>query len=139
VVAYSKKVDSHARVTIDGTDVSNSFSQIQRDSVNALVPAGGFSVSGVAEQLLGERTQGFSGTAFHTEELSAICEPIHRNRTIVEMTYQPNGLVDATREIYVGNVYISEWSPQSSFGDVATMNFQATAADETGINATDFT
>jgi len=139
VVAYSKKMGSHAKVTIDGTDVSNGFSSIQRDSVNATVPAGGFSVGGVAEQLLGERTQGFSGTAFVTEELSAICEPIHRNREIVEMTFQPDGLIDATREIYIGNVYISEWSPNSTFGDVSTMNFQAVAADATGINATDFT
>ena len=138
-MAYTKKMGSHAKVTIDGTDVSNSFSAIRRTSVHANVPAGGFSVLGIAEQLPGETTQGFTGTAFLTEELNAIVDPIHKNRTIVEMTYQPNGLVDSTREVYVGNVYILRWEPGEEFGAVATMDFEATAADENGIQATDFT
>jgi len=65
--------------------------------------------------------------------------PIHTNREIVEITYQPNGLVDATREVYHGNCYINTWSPGSTFGDVATMDFAASAADVTGIVANDFT
>jgi len=138
-VAYTKKIDSQAKITIDGTDVSNSFSQFQLNSENAVIEAGGFSSTGVAEQLAGARTQGFTGTAFVTEELGAIVYPIHINREIVEITYQPNGLVDSTREVYHGNCYINTWSPQSSFGDVATMDFAASAADSTGIVANDFT
>ena len=138
-MAYTKKIDSQAKITIDGTDVSNSFSQFQLNSENAVIEAGGFSSTGVAEQLAGARTQGFTGTAFVTEELSALVYPLHINRTIVAISYQPNGLADATREIYHGNCYINTWSPASSFGDVATMDFAASAADSTGIVATDFT
>ena len=138
-MAYTKKIDSQAKVTIDGTDVSNSFSQFQLNSENTVVEAGGFNTSGIAEQLAGARTQGFTGTAFHTEELAALVYPIHTNREIVEITYQPNGLIDATREVYHGNCYINTWSPGSTFGDVATMDFAASAADVTGIVANDFT
>lgn len=138
-MAYTKKIGSFAKVTIDGTDVSNSFREFRLTSENALVEAGGFSASGVAEQLPGQRTQGFTGTAFHTEELSAIVYPIHINREVVVISYQPDGLVDATREIYTGNCYINTWEPGDTFGDVSTMNFSASAADATGIVATDFT
>ena len=138
-MAYTKKIGSFAKVTIDGTDVSNSFREFRLSSENQLVEAGGFSATGVAEQLPGQRVQGFTGTAFHTEELSALVYPIHTNREIVVISYQPDGLVDATREIYTGNCYITTWEPGDTFGDVSTMNFSASAADSTGITATDFT
>lgn len=138
-MAYTKRMGSHAKVTIDGTDVSNSFSEFRFNSSHAQVAAGGFSASGVAEQLPGETTQTFTGTAFVTEELSAIVYPLHANRTVCVITFQPYGLVDATREIYIGNCYILRWEPGDTFGGVSTMQFEATAADSTGIVATDFT
>lgn len=138
-MAYTKRMGSHAKVTIDGTDVSNSFSEFTFSSEHANVPAGGFSVSGVAEQLPGETTQRFTGTAWHTEELSAIVYPLHANRTVCTISYQPYGLVDATREIYSGECYILRWEPGDTFGDVASMQFEAVAADEAGITASDFT
>lgn len=138
-MAYTKKVGSYAKVTIDGTDVSNSFSEFRLSSENESLPAGGFSATGIAEQLPGQRTQGFTGTAFHTEQLSLLVWPIHNNRTSVRISYQPDGLVDPTREIYAGNCFINVWEPGDTFGDVSTMNFSATAADATGIVPTDFT
>lgn len=138
-MAYTKRMGSHGKVTIDGTDVSNSFSEFRFNSSHAQVPAGGFSVSGVAEQLAGETTQSFTGTAFVTEELSAIVYPLHKNRTVCVIAFQPYGLVDSTREIYTGNCLILRWEPGDTFGGVSTMQFEAVAADATGINATDFT
>ena len=67
-------------------------------------------------------------TAFYTEELAAIVEPLHRNRTQCVITWQPNGLVDATREIYSGTCTINTFGPANTVGDVATMPFEATPA-----------
>jgi hypothetical protein len=57
------------------------------------------------------RNQQFTGTAWYTEELGAIVEPLYKNRTPCVITWQPNGLVDATREIYSGTWTITEFSP----------------------------
>jgi len=138
-VAYTRKFGSSAKVTMDGTDVSNAFSRLQRTSTDAVVPAGGFNTTGVAEQLQGERTQGFEGTAWYTEEIGAIVEPAYANRTPVAMTFQPDGLLDATREIYSGNVLITEFSPESAFGDVMSFAFNAVAADSAGITVGNWT
>lgn len=138
-MAYTRKMGSHAKVTINGTDVSNSFSSFRRTSSNALEPAGGFNTTGVAETLPGERTQGFEGEAWHTEELAAIVSPIHDAGSVCVITYQPNGLVDATREIYSGNCYIAEFSPGEEFGSVASFPFSAIAADSAGITVGNWT
>ena len=81
----------------------------------------------------------FSGEAFHAEELSAIIEPIHRARSVVVITWQPNGLIDATREIYSGNCTINQFGPANTRGSVSTMPFAAKPADETGITVGNFT
>jgi hypothetical protein len=138
-VAYTKKIGSFAKVTIDGTDVSNSFRPFGRPSEDDQVDVSGFSTTGVDEFLPGGRNQRFEGEAFYTEELATIAEPLYKNRTTCVISWQPDGLVDATREIYTGNCYINTWEPGDTFGDVSTMNFSASAADSTGITATDFT
>lgn len=138
-MAYTRKFGSSDKVTIDGTDVSNSFSTFGRTSSDAVVEAGGFNTTGVAEQMQGQRTQGFAGTAWYTEELAAIVEPIHAARSTCTITWQPNGLVDPTREIYSGLCRIPEFSPSSTFGDVMSFPFSAVAADSTGITVGNWT
>ena len=51
----------------------------------------------------------------------------------------PNGLVDATREIYSGNCKIPTFSPTSEFGAVQTFPFNAVTADSTGITVDNWT
>lgn len=138
-MTYTRKFGSSAKVTIDGTDVSNAFSELRRTSTDAVVDAGGFNTTGVAEQLQGQRTQGFEGTAWYTEEIASIVETAYAARTTVAMTFQPDGLLDATREIYSGNVRITEFSPVSTFGDVMSFTFNAVAADSSGITVSDWT
>jgi hypothetical protein len=138
-MAYTKKIARHDRVVIDGTDVSNSFSEFGFSSEHSQEDVSGFSVTGIDEFLPGATTQGFSGTAFYTEELAALIYPIHANREIVQIVWQPDGLVDATRENYVGNCTINTFGPANTRGSVSTMPFAATPADEDGITATDFT
>lgn len=138
-MTYTKLIARHDKITIDGTDVSNSFSEISRVSTDSQVDVSGFSVTGVDENLPGSRAQSFTGTAFYTEELAALCEPLYANRTVFEMTWQPDGLVDSTREVYVGNVVITEFSPSNTRGSASTFPFTATAADANGITVNDWT
>lgn len=138
-MAYTKKIARHDKIAIDGTDVSNAFRQFGFTGENATVDVSGFSVTGNDEELAGATTTGFTGEFFYTEEIAAIIYPLFQNRTIAEMSWQPDGLVDATREIYIGNVQINQFSPTNTRGDVMVSPFAASAADEDGITVTDFT
>ena len=138
-MAYTKKIARHDKITIDGTDVSNSFREFGLTSEDSTEDVSGFSVTGVDETLPGGRAQGFTGEAFYTEELIAIIAPIHLNREVVPITWQPDGLVDATREIWSGNCTINSLNPTDTRGSASTMPFAASAADEDGITPTDFT
>jgi hypothetical protein len=74
-MAYTKKIARHDKITIDGTDVSNSFKTMGRPSVDATEDVSGFSTTGNDETLPGSRAQSFTGEAFYTEELALILEP----------------------------------------------------------------
>ncbi len=138
-MAYTKLISRHDKVTIDGVDVSNAFREFGYSSEHSEEDVSGFSVSGNDEVLPGSTAQSFTGEAFYTEELAAIIEPIHRAREIVEITWQPNGLVDATREVYVGNCTINQFVPANTRGSVSTMPFTAKPSDVTGITTSNWT
>lgn len=138
-MAYTKLIARHDKISIDGTDVSNSFRQFGYSSEHSEEDVSGFSVSGNDEVLPGATAQGFSGEAYYTEELASLVEPLHRNRTVCTIAWQPNGLVDATREIYQGECTINTFGPANTRGSVSTMPFAARAADETGITVGNWT
>jgi hypothetical protein len=138
-VAYTKLIARHDKILIDDVDVSNSFSEFGYTSEHSEEDVSGFSSTGVDETLPGSTAQSFSGTAFYTEELAAIIEPLHRNRTTCTISWQPNGLVDATREIYYGECTINQFGPANTRGSVSTMPFAARPADSNGIRVTDWT
>jgi len=138
-MAYTKQIARHDKITIDGVDVSNSFRQFGFSSEHSEEDVSGFSVSGVDESLPGSTAQSFTGEAFYTEELAALIYPLHAERTITEISWQPDGLNDASREVYVGNCIIYQFGPANTRGSVSTMPFTARAADENGIAASDFT
>jgi len=138
-MAYTKQIARSDRITIDGTDVSNAFRQFGFSSEHTEEDVSGFSASGADENLPGRTAQSFTGEAFYTEELAALVYPIHANREVVEITWQPDGLNDSTREVYVGNCIIYQFGPANTRGSVSVMPFTARAADEDGITATDFT
>jgi len=138
-VAYTKLKAASDKITIEGTDVSNSFRNFRFNSEHAVLDATGFSSTGNQETVPGATTQSFEGEAFYTEELGAIVQPAHAARTVVTITWQPNGLVDSSREIYSGECYILTYSPESTVGDVYTFPFVATAADANGIAVNNWT
>ena len=124
-MAYTKKVSRHDKITIDGTDVSNSFREFGFTSENTTEDVTGFSAAGTQELLPGITNQQFVGEAFYTEELGAIIQPLHANRTVCTIAWQPDGLVDATREIYSGEVLINTFGPTNTVGGVSVMPFAA--------------
>ena len=138
-MAYTKKVSKSDKILIDGTDVSNSFRTFGYSSEHSEVDVSGFSATGTDETLPGNTTQTFQGEAFYTEELAAIVEPLHRNKTNCVISWQPDGLVDATREIYSGSCYIFTFGPSNTVGDIAVMPFSAKAATSAGITVSDWT
>lgn len=138
-MAYTKKIARHDKITIDDVDVSNSFSEFGYTSEHSEEDVSGFSASGVDETLPGSTAQSFTGTAFYTEELAAIIEPLHRARTVCTIEWQPDGLVDATRERYYGECTINQFGPSNTRGSVSTMPFAARPADADGIRVRDWT
>jgi hypothetical protein len=138
-VAYTKKISRHDKITIDGTDVSNSFREFGLSSTNTTEDVTGFSATGNRETLPGVTEQQFVGEAFYTEELGLIVQPLHAAKTTCVITWQPDGLVDATREIYSGNCVINTFGPTNTVGGVSVMPFTADPADATGITVGNWT
>lgn len=138
-MAYTKQISRHDKITFDGTSVENSFRTFGYSSEHAQEDVTGFSATGTTETLPGATTQSFQGEAFYTEELAAIVEPLHRARTPVVITWQPNGLVDATREIYSGTCIINTFGPANTVGGVSVMPFAATPSLAAGITVGNWT
>lgn len=138
-MAYTKKIAKYDKITIDGTDVSNSFRTFSYTSEHSEEDVSGFSSTGTDETLPGSTAQAFTGEAFYTEELAAIVEPLHRNRTACVIAYQPDGLSDSTREIFTGTCIINTFGPSNTRGSVMTMPFLAKPSTSTGITVADWT
>lgn len=133
MATFDKVIARHDRIEFDGSDVSNSFRTFGLSSVDSEEDVSGFSVTGNDEVLPGSRAQGFSGEAFYSESFAALVVPLHLNRTVVEILWQPNGLVDSSAKVYYGNCTINEWSPSDTRGSASTTPFTAKTADATGI------
>jgi hypothetical protein len=134
-VAFTKKVAKHDRIEIDGVDYSNAFRQFGFSSEHSTEDVSGFSVSGVDETLPGNTAQGFTGEMFYTEESAPAIWDLHRNKTICEIVFQPDGLVNPAATTYYANCTINQFGPADTRGSVSTMPFSATTADENGIQS----
>lgn len=134
-MAFTKKVAKHDRIEIDGTDYSNAFRQFGFSSEHSVEDVSGFSVSGNDETLPGSTAQGFTGEMFYTEESAPAIWALHQGRDIVEVLFQPNGLVDATATTYYADCTINQFGPADTRGQVSVMPFSATPATEDGIQS----
>jgi len=134
-VAYTKKLALHDKITIDGVDMSNAFRSFGQPNEKAQVDVSGFSVSGANETLAGAKTQSFEGEAFYTKESYALLKPLFDNGTVFEVEWQPDGLVDATREVYFGDCMMFTFGPSVTRGDVEVFPCTFMAATENGIQS----
>jgi hypothetical protein len=129
----AKRIALHDRIVIDGTDVSNLFSQFGLSSTDSDVDVSGFSATGVDETLSGTRAQGFSGQAFFTDDLADLLWPIHNDRSIVEVWWQPNGLLDSGEDCYYANCQIRTFNPSNTRGSASTTPVEFKSVDSTGV------
>jgi len=134
-MAFTKDIARHDRVWHDGEDVSNAYREFGFTSEHSEEDVSGFSVSGIDEFLPGSTTQGFAGEAFYTPEFYAILWPLHLGRDVFEAQWQPDGLIDPTREVFYGNVTANTFNPNATRGSVRVMQTTFRPADENGIQS----
>src|SRR5689334_17820517 len=114
--------------------MSNAFRGVTLELTDAEQDASGFSVSGADETLQGNRASALTGDIFYTPESHAILYPLYRDRTTFEIEWQPDGLIDPTREVWHGNVKMFGYPPGAARGDVRVMSgVTFRAADSAGI------
>jgi hypothetical protein len=129
-----KELALHDRIDVDGSDVSNLVRSVETESENEEVDVSGFSVSGNRETLPGERVQAITFEMFAGEELHALLWPIHRDRDVVPIEWQPHGLIEATRETLVGNAVLLTYPPGAERGTPRTVSVRFTPGDENGFD-----
>jgi hypothetical protein len=132
-VTYTKKTALHDRITADGVDVSNAFDTFGFTSDDQDVDVSGFSLSGVDETLSGTRAEGFTGEMFITKETEALFFPLHQNRTIFQVSWQPDGLIDNTRTTYHANCQLRTFDPSATRGQPYKTTATFRVADANGI------
>ncbi len=129
----AKIVALHDYIEIDGQDVSNLFSQFSLDSTDSDVDVSGFSESGTDETLSGTRSEGFTGQAFYGEELAALLWPLHEDREVFRVLWQPNGLVDSSAIPYYAECQLRNFNPSNTRGSASTMPINFKVADPVGV------
>ncbi len=132
-MAFTKDIALHHKIEADGEDVSNAFRSFGQPSSKNVVDASGFSLTGATEQLVGANTQTFEGDMFNTPESFALFKPLFDAGTVFLMTWQPEGLVDSSREVYYGMVQMTQWGATVNRGDVEAFPVSFITADENGI------
>ncbi len=134
-MTFTKSIALHDKITIDHEDMSNAFRSFGQPNTKTQEDVSGFSVSGRNETLPGAITQSFEGECFYTPESYAILKPLFDNSTVFEIIWQPDGLIDPTREVYFGNVTMYEFGPSVTRGSVEVFPCTFMAADENGIQS----
>src|SRR5690349_6409698 len=95
-----KRATMRDRISFDGTDYSNAFSEFGVDSSKSAEEAGGFNPTGVTEQVPGATTQSFTGTLYNIPDVIATFWDWHVNDTVVEAQWQIDGLLDAGGDVF---------------------------------------
>jgi hypothetical protein len=129
----AKEIALHDRVEIDNVDVSNLARTANFNSEHTQEDVSGFSVSGADEFLAGRTVQSFEAEFFHGNTIHALLYPLHANRTIFRLEWQPQGLVQTTREVLAGNVQLLTYNPNAERGGVRVITATFSAADEAGL------
>ena len=132
-MTYTKKIALHDKITVDGVDMSNAFDSFGFTSTDQDVDVSGFSVTGTDETLSGTRAESFSGDVFFTTESDALLRPLHENRTLFTVSWQPDGLIDNSRTVYHALCQLRTYGPASSRGTPYKYTATFMVADPNGI------
>lgn len=132
----AKEIALHDEVIVDGTDVSRYARTASFSSEHEQVDVSGFTVSGADEFLAGKTVQSFEAEFFHGAQIHALLYPLHAGREIFALSWQPQGLVETSREVLAGNVQLLTYNPNAQRGGVRVIACTFTAADEDGLTFT---
>lgn len=132
----AKEIALHDRVEVDGTDVSRYARAVNFSSEHERVEVGGFTVSGADEYLAGRTVQEFEVEFFHGANIHGLLYELHADRTVFDIEWQPQGLVESGREVLAGNVQLLTYNPNAERGGVRVITATFTAADENGLTFT---
>lgn len=132
----AKELALHDRVEIDGTDISTYVRGVETESENTEVDSSGFSASGNDEKLAGTRVQSITFEIIAGEETHALLWPIHRDRDVVAIEWQPHGLIDLGRETLYGNAQLLTYPPGAARGELRTVSCRFTPGDSDGFDWT---
>lgn len=130
---YEKRASRHDYISIDGTDYSNAFQQMNANLSKQTQDAGGFSVTGVDETVPGGSTESFTGIAYAVDELFSALFALYKSGEEFELQWQKNGLVDNTAPLLYANVRLDEFGAESTFGQVETQPVTFNVADANGV------
>lgn len=132
----AKELALYDRVEIDGTAVSNYVRAVETESENTEVDASGFSATGNDEKLAGTRVQSITFEIILGTEMHALLWPIHRDRSVVPIEWQPHGLIDLGRETLYGNAQLLTYPPGASRGELRVVSCRFTPGDSDGFDWT---
>lgn len=121
------------RVEIDATTFSaGECSSVDPEDSKEEQDASGFSVSGRDEKVSGNRTQSITFEFFHTETTFALLYPIYDNATIVNIEWQPDGLVDTGRETLYGPAELVSLKVGAARGEIRKMTARFVPGSDAG-------
>jgi hypothetical protein len=121
------------RIEIDGTTFSaGECSSVDPEDSKDEQDASGFSVSGRDEKVSGQRTQSVTFEFFHTQETFALLYPIYDGAEIVNIEWQPDGLVDTGRETLYGPAELVSLKVGAARGDIRKMTARFVPGSDAG-------
>lgn len=132
----AKEIALSDKVTIDGSEISGFCRAATYSSEHEQVDVSGFTISGANEFLAGQTVQSITFEIFGGSGTHALLYPIHANREIVAIAWQPQGLIDAGREVLAGNAQLLTYAPGATRGEVRVFTATFTAADTAGLTFT---
>lgn len=123
------------QIMIDGTTfTAGEVRSVDNPAENPAQDASGFSTTGNDESVPGNQVTSLTLEIFHTEETFALIEPLFSARETFQFTWQPDGLVDTSRETLVGNAYIEVFNKGNARGEVRLFTITLQPADATGFH-----
>lgn len=120
-------------IIIDGTTFSaGEVRSVDNPAENPAKDASGFSSTGNDESVPGNQVTSLTMEIYHTPDTFNLIEPLFTDREPFPFSWQPQGLVETTRETLSGTAYIEVWNKGVPRGDIRLMTITLQPADAAG-------
>lgn len=134
----AKRIALKDEITVDLVDISNLCRSVEFSSEHEEVDVSGFNDTGANESLAGQTVQSVTLEvygSYGSNEIHQVLYPLHRDRTIVDFTWRPDGsaAVSVTNPELRGSVQVLTYSPGATRGEAETFSVTLNAADSDGL------